>query len=251
MGIIPPAYDVERHTTESFAALLAGGRDVVILLPVGSVEPHGPHLSLVTDNVISQAACARAAFLLDEAGRAPLVGPVIPYGVTDCAEGFAGAVSVSADALTAFIRGVVEGYLAGGVAHVCVVNNHLEPEHDRAVRAAVDGIAKASVACPLDKRWARTLSDEFKGGACHAGSYETSIIMAARPELVRDEVREKLPDVPVSLSEQLRAGVNRFRDMGLDAAYAGAPARASAAHGDDQIEKLARMIHTTVVEHDS
>ena len=51
------------HTSVSFAALLAAGRPVIALLPVGSVEPHGPHLSLLTDVVISEAACVRALAL--------------------------------------------------------------------------------------------------------------------------------------------------------------------------------------------
>lgn len=248
MAMIPPTFDLQQQTTQSLAALVDSPRPVIILLPVGSVEPHGPHLSLVTDNVISETACARAAMMLDGDGYAPLVAPTIPYGVTNCATGFSGAVSVEAAVLSAYIRNVVDGYLGNGVTHVCVVNNHLEPEHDAAVRSAVAGIDRASVACPLEKRWARTLSDEFKSGACHAGTYESSIIMSARSDLVRDDIRANLPDVPISLSEKLREGVQRFDDMGLAQAYAGAPAKATAAHGTEQIEKLAEMIRTTVVE---
>ena len=57
---------------------------------------------------------------------------------------------------------------------------------------------RVSVACPLTKKWARTLDAEFKSGACHAGLYETSIMMAAAPEMVDDAVRGVLPPVPIS-----------------------------------------------------
>src|SRR5690606_2652795 len=98
--------------------------------------------------------------------------------------------------------------------------------HDAAVRAAIAGAAKgtASVACPLTRRWARTLSAEFKSGACHAGSYESSLVLASRPEPVREAVRAALPEVPISLSDGIRDGKSTFAQMGMADAYAGAPA---------------------------
>jgi creatinine amidohydrolase len=237
------------HTTTSLQALLAGPRPVVALVPVGSVEPHGPHLPLTTDVVIAEAACQRAAPALAARGLAPLVAPTVAYGVTDCAAGFAGALSVPGDVLTPYLAAIARGLVGGGVRHVCLVNDHLEPAHDRAVRAAIDGLGDAaSVACPLTRRWARTLSAEFRSGACHAGRYETSIVMAARPELVDEQARARLPAVPISLSEHLRAGVDTFRAMGLDHAYAGDPAAASAAEGDDLLDRLAAMIVGEVSE---
>ena len=243
-------FDLARHTTGTFRALLDAGAPVVALVPVGSVEPHGPHLTLLTDVVISQGACARAAEILSGQGLAPVIAPAVSYGVTDCAAGFAGAVSVPGDVLTAYLRAVVEGLLAAGAAHVCLVNNHLEPAHDAAVRRAIDGIAegRATVACPLTRRWARTLSAEFKSGACHAGQYETSIVLAAAPDLVDESARAALSPVPVSLSEQLRAGVQTFANMGMTQAYAGDPAAASATEGEDLLDRLAAMVVGEVTE---
>lgn len=242
-------YRVAALTMSQLARLAGQDEPLVILVPVGSVEPHGPHMSLVTDTVISETAADRAAALLGERGITARVAPAIPYGVTDCAAGFAGAVSVLDEALTAYLRSVVLGWLSAGADHVCLVNNHLEPAHDRAVRAAVAGLTdQASVACPLTRRWARTLSAEFKSGACHAGRYETSLVLAADPTLVDDDVRAGLPEVPISLSEKLAAGVDDFLDMGLDRAYAGDPAAASAAEGDALYAKLAEMIAGEVAE---
>lgn len=237
-------YRLERLTTLGYAALVDDARRLVVLVPVGSVEPHGPHMALATDTVISAAACARACALLEADGDVlARIAPPVPYGVTECAARFAGAVSVPGAVLSPFLRAVVDGYLGGGADHVCLVNNHLEPAQDKAVRAAVEGLGnRASVACPLTRRWARTLSPEFKSGACHAGRYETSIILAADPSLVDDPVRAGLPEVPISLSEKLSAGVVDFVDMGLADAYAGAPADASAAEGHDLLDRLAAMI---------
>lgn len=237
-------------TTEAVRDLQGSGRRVVVLLPVGSVEPHGPHLPLGTDTIISEGAAARAVEKLAGEGVTALLGPAVPYGVTDFAAGFAGAVSVPAAALTAFLGAVVRAYLDAGFAHVCLVNNHLEPAHDTAVRAAIQGLlpGRASVACPLTRRWARTLSAEFKSGACHAGSYETSLVLAAAPEAVDFSAAATLPDVTVSLSEGIKAGKHGFREMGMDRAYTGSPAAATAEEGEEMLDRLATMIASEVLE---
>ena len=142
-------------------------------------------------------------------GAHAMVAPAVSYGVTDCAAGFVGGVSIPADVLTAYLGAICDGLVGSGIHHVCLVNNHLEPAHDAAVRAAASDAARGgrvSVACPLSRRWARTLSAEFKSGACHAGQYETSIVLAAAPSLVDDAVRATLSAVPISL---LRSGCLR------------------------------------------
>ena len=239
-----------RHTTASLETLVSGKRGVIALLPVGSTEPHGPHLGLGTDVVISAAACLRAAELLEKRGTMiGVIAPAISYGVTECATGFHGAVSIPGPVLTQYIAAACDGLLASGIRHVCLVNNHLEPAHDAAVRAVLPGREKkVSYACPLTKRWARTLSAEFKSGACHAGRYESSIIMAAGPEFVVEDLRTRLPPVPISLSEKLAAGVTTFEQMGMEAAYAGDPASASVEEGEQLIQRLGEMVVGEVLE---
>jgi creatinine amidohydrolase len=240
-----------RYTTAALEQLTTGKPGIIALVPVGSTEPHGPHLGLGTDVVISAAACLRAAELLDKRGTmVGVIAPAVSYGVTDCALGFAGAVSVPAGVLTAYLGAICDGLLASGIRHVCFVNNHLEPAHDAAVRAVVTGrdARKVSVACPLTKKWARTLSAEFKSGQCHAGRYETSIMMAAAPELVAEAMRARLPPVAISLSDKLREGVMTFEAMGMHAAYAGDPAAATIEEGEQLIHRLGEMVVGEVLE---
>lgn len=237
-------------TTEAVGRLLAGRSPVVVLLPVGSVEPHGPHLPLATDTLISERAAQEAVSLLAEKNIVGLVAPAVPYGVTDFAAGFAGAISVPSAALSAFLRAVVDAYLKAGFAHVCLVNNHLEPAHDAAVRASIVGLPEgaASVACPLTRKWARTLSAEFKSGACHAGQYETSLVLAENASLVDAARAAELPGVTISLSDGIKAGKSTFQAMGMDSAYTGAPAAASAGEGRTLYAALAAMIAGEVEE---
>lgn len=232
---------LDEHTTEELRAILDGGR-VALLVPVGSVEPHGPHLPLGTDTFLSEAAAERAI------AHPALLAPSVPYGVTEYASGFAGAVSIPAAALTQLLSAIAARALADGFRHVCFVNNHLEPAHDAAVRAAIAGLpdGAASIACPLTRRWGRTLSDEFKRGNCHAGRYETSLVLAAGKD-VRD-VAGALPAIETSLSAEIAAGKATFREMGLDRAYTGAPAEATREEGDALYEKLAEMVAVEVTE---
>jgi creatinine amidohydrolase len=237
-------------STEALRARLAGGERLVALVPCGSVEPHGPHLPLATDTLISEHAALQAIPLLAAQGLGALLAPPIPYGVTRYAQSFAGAVSVPAAALTAFARAVIEGLLETGFHHVCLVNNHLEPEHDAAVRAAIVGLpeGRASVACPLTRRWGRTLSAEFKSGACHAGRYETSLVLAAAPEQVDRDKARALPALDLSLSEGIKSGKTTFAAIGMSEAYTGAPALASEAEGEELHARLAVMITAEVLE---
>lgn len=240
-------------TYEEVAEVLAAGLSVAIV-PVGSVEPHGPHLPLDTDTTISVTCAARAADRLESDGAGEgrsvraVVAPSVPYGVTDYASGFAGAVGVPAAALTAMLRAIATSLLATGFRHVCFVNNHLEPAHDAAVRAAIEGLpaGSASVACPLTRRWGRTLSDEFKRGDCHAGRYETSLVLAAGSR-VRASFDE-LPTLGLSLSEAIRAGKSTFAEIGMDRAYTGAPRDATREEGEDLYEKLVTMVVTEIAE---
>jgi creatinine amidohydrolase len=234
-------------TTEEIAAVLAKP-PCAVLLPVGSVEPHGPHLPLGTDTLLGEESSRRAARALRSGGVAAFLAPAVPYGVTEFAAGFAGAIGVTAGVLTPFLAAIVARFLADGWSHVCLVNNHLEPAHDVAVRAAIAGLpsGKASVACPLTKRWGRTLSAEFKRGNCHAGRYETSLVLAAGGQASGE--RAALPALEVSLSDGIRAGQTTFRAMGMERAYTGAPAEATAEEGETLYARLAEMIATEVLE---
>lgn len=234
-------------TTDEVRALVATP-PTCVLLPVGSVEPHGPHLPLATDSIISEIACARAMDKLAARGVTAVMAPSVAYGVTDFAAGFAGAIGLTAATLQAILREIVGALLGAGFSHVCLVNNHLEPAHDAAVRASVASFpaGTTSVACPLTRRWGRTLSDEFKRGNCHAGRYETSLALAAGV-LVRPEF-SALGSVEVSLSDGIKAGKTTFKAMGMDRAYTGAPAEASAGEGDGLYDKLADMIAAEVGE---
>jgi len=177
-----------------------------------------------------------------------VVCPTLPYGVTHYASEFAGAISLSAETTRAVVRELCAAYRAAGFVRVAVVNNHLEPEHVEALLAAVAEVEGALFPNQLTRRWGRTLSEEFKRGDCHAGRYETSLVLAARPDLVRDEVRAGLEVVPISLSTAIKEGKTTFKAMGSERGYFGSPALGSAAEGEALYGLLSTMIVTEVCE---
>jgi creatinine amidohydrolase len=249
-GQVPEKYNFARLSTEQLSELIKGERPVLILIPVGAVEPHGPHLSLLTDVFISTEVAVRAARQLKRKGMYAFIAPPISYSIANCGGSFAGCVTVSPETFRAYVGDVVKSFLKHGVAHVSLVNSHLEPEHDQALRAVAEESpeGRVTVASPLTHRWAKTLSAEFKRGACHAGRYETSIMLAAAPEFVEVNLAGGLPEVDVSLSEKLKEGVTDFQEMGLSRSYAGAPAAASAIEGEELLQKLTEMVITEVME---
>ncbi len=242
-------------STTSLRDLLASTPAPVVLWPVGSTEPHGPHLPLATDIILSEENADRAAVALRDKGIMAVVAPVLPYGVTDFAAGFTGAISVPADTLVQLIFAVATQFIDDGFSHVCLINHHLEPGQLDALTRARAKIAEArgqrSVSLPLvvSRRWGSQLGAEFRSGACHAGEYEGSLVLAATPELFHEDEARRLTPVDISLSVAIKAGKQTFLEAGADAAYTGRPADASVAEGERLYSVLTEMIVTEVSEH--
>jgi creatinine amidohydrolase len=228
-------------------------RDPIVLLPIGSTEAHGPHLPLGTDAILSDELARRAALALEAEGHTVVIAPTLSYAITEYAAAFAGTVSLSAETATNLVADVCASLHAQGFARVCLVNSHLEPAHVVSLKNACTRAEERSgkrVAFPdqLDRRWARTLTEEYKRGACHAGSYETSLVLAARPELVKDEVRAHLKPLPIDLAKAMKAGKRTFGEAGAAHAYFGDPAAATVAEGDAIYALLVTMVTTTIRE---
>ena len=99
-----------------------------------------------------------------------------------------------------------------------------------------------------ERRWASRLTDEFKSGACHAGCYETSVVMAAAPELVREDERRGMVENPASLSVAIREGAATFEEAGVGEAYCGDPAAATREEGERTIAVLGGIVVDAVAE---
>ncbi len=229
-------------TSPRARALLDAGPTPVLLLPVGAVEPHGPHAPLGTDSIISSAICERAAVTLagDPAIR-PLVLPAISFGVTRYAAAFTGAVTISEATLRTLVVEVCSSLRAQGFLHLVIVNSHFEPAQVATLRTAAED-AKTGFLDLTRRVVAEQLTPEFRSGAAHAGRYETSLVLATRPELVEADLMRRLPAYQLNMPEAMASGQTDFLAMGMDRAYCGAPAEATADEGDATLTTLTSLL---------
>ncbi len=228
-------------------------RGLVAVLPVGATEAHGPHLPLETDVIIAQAMARAGAAQLAAAGVKAVILPPIAYSVATYADGFAGTISIGAETAAAMLVDIASGVARHGVGTLVIANAHLEPNHIGSIYAAIERITDGTIArCVFPdvtrKPWALRLTDEFKSGACHAGQYEGSIVLAERPDLVRQDIAEQLPDNPASLSVAIRSGLETFEAAGGPRAYFGSPKGATAEEGRATIETLGGIVRDATLE---
>jgi creatinine amidohydrolase len=229
---------------------LAGKDRPVALLPVGATEAHGPHLPLSTDTVIATEMARRGAAKLKEHGVPSLILPPVAFTVSDWAADFAGTLSLPAATATALLRDVA---MAASKKYraVALINIHLEPKHVECVKAAVDEARKAGASVTwvdiTKKRWAEQLGEAFQQGD-HGGAFETSLMMAAAPGMVRERERISLPPMD-GLMPAIKKGAKTFLEAGGEDAYFGDPTAASSEEGEALFESLAEILSLSVMEH--
>ena len=190
-----------------------------VLVPVGSLEQHGPHLPLDTDARIAAAVARRAA------DPAMLVAPPLAYGASGEHEGFAGTLSIGHDALRAVL--VELGRSAGWASRMVFVNGHggnLPTVPEAVVQLRQEGREVAWSGCAVP------------GGDAHAGRTETSILLALDPSVVR------LAAAEVGNTAPLRDLMPALTSGGVKAASAngvlGDPRGATAAEGEALLATL-------------
>ena len=223
------------------------------ILPAGATEAHGPHLPLSTDNVIASAMAQEGARCLAKRGFGSVLLPEIAYTAAPFAADFPGTLSVGAEPVTEQVVDLGRCLARQGFACLALASAHLDPAHVGSLREAVERLRQETelpVAFPdMTRRGlASRLTEEFRSGACHAGRFEGSIVLATRPDLVQDELRQALAPNPSSLSAAIRDGKSTFHEAGGPDAYFGDPAAASTQEGRETIELLGRMLEEAVME---
>lgn len=223
----------------------------VAVLPLGAIEAHGPHLPIGTDTIIARGMAERAAELLPRIGWRAIVLPPLAYTPAGFAAAFPGTLGVRPETLEALLVDAADGLTRKGIRALAIANAHLDPVHLGAVHAA-RAAARERDLLPIvfpdltRKPWALRLGEEFRTGACHAGRFEGSLVLALEPGLVRDEIRRELPPNPASLSDAIRAGVTTFEEAGGPRAYFGWPAEATSEEGERMHDVLGEIVTEAV-----
>lgn len=165
------------------------GADPLVILPVGSVEAHGPHLPLDVDAF----SVGRIADLVAERTNS-LVAPTLPYGYASTWMEFPGTMSLDADTFQQVLVELVTSILHHGFNRVMILNGHrpngssVDVAARRAIDAqSVDSTAKVTAVSYWEPGAAsvHSLRKSKVGGMGHACEFETSIQLAERPHLVK------------------------------------------------------------------
>jgi mycofactocin precursor peptide peptidase len=196
----------------------------LVLVPVGSVEQHGPHLPLDTDAVIAEAVAHRVAERLDRTDV--LVAPPVMYGASGEHQMFAGTASIGSEALSLLLIELTRS-MRTWARDVVFVNAHggNTTALTRAVSLLVgEGHSVGWVPCVTE------------GADAHAGRTETSLMLHLRPEHVRLDRAEAGNTAPVGelLPALLAGGVGAVSPNGV----LGDPAGASSTLGEQLLDLM-------------
>jgi creatinine amidohydrolase/Fe(II)-dependent formamide hydrolase-like protein len=167
----------------------------VALLPVGSVEQHGPHLPLDTDAFDADYLARRVAEACSD--PKPLVLPPISYGVSYHHADFTGTVSISNDTLAQMIYEIGMSVSRNGIRKLVIINGH--GGNSPALNYAAQMINRdARIFVCVDTGETSDV-DIYKivetPNDVHAGEIETSTGLAVRPQLVKmDQAKKHIPE---------------------------------------------------------
>jgi mycofactocin precursor peptide peptidase len=165
----------------------------LLVVPVGSLEQHGPHLPLDTDARIASAVAATVHATLPQIGLAPC----IPFGASGEHAGFPGTLSIGTDALTLMVVELVR-HASLFWEHVLVINGH---------GGNSTALLSAQQTCQYERRSLTLHHTGWEHGDAHAGISETSLMLHLAPELVRMELAETGNTKPLQrLLPRLKAG---------------------------------------------
>lgn len=161
----------------------------VILLPIGTVEQHGPHLPVNADNLVAWLVATRAA---EQTGA--LVAPAINYGCSAVFRKFPGTIPVRHETLAAVIRDVCQSLIAQGFRRLIFVDNHggNEAVCEQVARElkAEHGIVIGNIyPWNLGYSLMRDTYEDVGTAYGHGAEPETSAMMAMFPE---DVLRERM-----------------------------------------------------------
>ncbi|MDW3214456.1 MAG: creatininase family protein [Ilumatobacteraceae bacterium] len=162
----------------------------VVVVPVGALEQHGPHLMVGTDTMHAEAVALRAAEAATDVDV--VVAPAVAYGCSDHHIPFGATLSLSSATLLAVLRDVVRSAAASGFRRVFFLNGH-GGNHELIQVAARDAAQEFGIAVGAGSWWAMARDALIEAGGAdgtrlpgHAGGFETSVIGAILDERITD-----------------------------------------------------------------
>lgn len=245
--------DWARMKAHELRALAEAG--AVVILPIASIEQHGPHLPVMTDTRLGQEVALRAARKA-QAVRPVVVAPVVWSGLSEHHMPYGGTLTVSHATFRALIRDLVEAIARHGFRDILISNSHggnivamkqICDELSGQVDATLVGVTYVMEAA---RAYADILEDQpFIMHACEG---ETAMMMVCEPDLVDASDLASLADGMREGPDFLSAGKTAYRWRPFTHmtgnGVAGNPARANAGKGELMLEAGAEALAQLIVD---
>jgi creatinine amidohydrolase len=225
--------------------------DATLILPTAATEQHGPHLPMVTDTLIAGAIAEGAG---REAGRdVPVcVGPVVAFGNSHHHLVYS-ALSLRTATFQAVLSDLLDSMVLAGFRRIFILNAH--GGNDECIKLAVrDLVLRSDVTAAASSYWSiahEAVAREWGGEPYpgHAGTFETSLMMALAPELVRTDLSPKDERHPVAVgNSRLFAGVIvRHGEWRRIDGYSDAPLNASREKGEALLRAITQEVARAVL----
>jgi creatinine amidohydrolase len=234
----------------------------VTLWGLGVIEEHGPHLPLATDVYVPTAILRLARRLLAREGIESVIVPPLYWGINHATGRFAGSFLLRPEVMIELMGDVFGSLKKDGFSRVFCLSGHGDAAHNKTI---LEGVRKGSRTAGIDVRviakpaalqrlgfdaadphLAVTEASPPKPAKyvdVHAGDWETSLVWAVYPEVVRSAL---LPDLvptnygPADLDEWRKGGEHAVRKT--PHGYLGDPAAADRARGLALLEEEARLV---------
>lgn len=226
-----------------------------VVFPTAAVEQHGPHMAIATDTLAVTTICQRAAEIASKQTQVT-VAPPLAFGSSHHHRPYP-ALSLSQDTFKQVVVEIAESLVLAGFKRVAIINGH--GGNDELVRIAAREVSLKypDVTVAASSYWTiahAALVEEGKVGdhgqlPGHAGAFETSLVMALRPDLVdQPSYPAALPrpgtePQPLARPTVIRAG----SALGAGPGYTDDPSKASTEAGNSYLDIVARELAAFLV----
>ncbi len=216
--------------------------NAIVVVPVGSIEQHGPHLPVKVDALLATEVARRAALKI-QTHQPILVTPTVWCGLAEHHMDFCGTLTLDFETFHALLRNLCRSIRHHGFRRIFLLNGHggniaaLNVICSELVRE-LDGLRVVSgtywTLPEVAEKFAEIL--EVQQNVRHAGEAETSMMLALEPELVDQSILNQAdgtPEIPFYGS-----GVSRwvsFKEVSANGVI-GSPSVATAAKGELLLE---------------
>lgn len=218
----------------------------VVLIPVASIEQHGPHLAVGVDTLLATAVAERTASRLVAAGTPALVTPCIWSGLAEHHMAFGGTMTLDLPTFLAVVGGIARSVARHGFRRIGLVNGH--GGNTEAIASAAIELTRTLGVPVVGLTYWLANADTFaaileaQANVMHACEAETSMMMAVAPDCVRPE--RIAAALPKRFAPPAPPGFKRSRsfDTMTDTGVIGDPRSASAAKGERLLEAAATRL---------